>query len=222
MADPVLLPIFPLGDVVLFPGVRAPLHIFEPRYQQMMEVALEGGRVIGMVAVRPDHADEMAGDPAVFPIGCAGAIERHERLRDGRYNLVLRGIHRFRIAEEHLPDGERLFRLARVEPLVEVEIDEIAAARIAPKRARVARLLEEMISGTAGAQQGPALRRLSSLGDTEFANGLCQALGLPVEDRQALLEASGPAARIDSLEGMLSFHLARMRSPHAPGSDRVH
>lgn len=222
MADPVLIPVFPLSDVVLFPGVRAPLHIFEPRYQQMMASALDGDRVIGMVAVRPDHLEDMAGEPAIFPIGCAGVIERHEHLPDGRYDLVLRGSHRFRIAEEHFPEGDRLFRLARVQPLVEEEIDEAAAPRVRAMRARVAQLLEDVIARSMGAEQANALRQLSSLDDTEFANALCQALALPVEERQALLEASGPAARIDSLEGMLSFHLARMRSPSAPGSERVH
>ena len=222
MVDPVLVPLFPLGDVVLFPGVRVPLHIFEPRYQQMMQAALDGDRVIGMVAVRPDHAEDMAGDPAVFPIGCAGVIERHEHLPDGRHNLVLHGRHRFRIAEEHLPEGDRQFRLARVEPLEEEEIDEAAAPRVGAMRARVARLLEDLIARSMGAEQAKALRQLSSLDDSEFTNALCQALALPVEERQALLEASGPAARIDSLEGMLSFHLARMRAPSAPGTDRVH
>ncbi len=124
MVDPVLVPIFPLGNVALFPGVSAPLHIFEPRYRQMMESALEGERVIGMVTVRPDAGTDLSGAPPVFPIGCAGTIEEYEQLPDGRYNLVLHGTHRFRIAEEHDPTEDRLFRLARVHPLVEAEIAE--------------------------------------------------------------------------------------------------
>jgi len=222
MVDPVLVPIFPLGNVALFPGVSAPLHIFEPRYRQMMESALAGERVIGMVTVRPDAASDLSGVPPVFPIGCAGAIEEYEQLPDGRYTLVLHGTHRFRIAEEHDPTEERLFRLARVHPLAEAEIAEEMAPQVASQRLRVAELLEALIAHGNGAQQAKALQQLSSLTDSEFANALCQALGLPVEERQALLEAAGAAARLDSLEGMLSFHLARVRAPASPGSDRVH
>jgi len=222
MAESLLVPIFPLGNVALFPGVSVPLHIFEPRYRQMMEAALDGDRVIGMVTVRPDAASQLSGDPPVFPIGCAGTIEEHEQLPDGRYNLLLHGTQRFRIAEEHDPTEERLFRLARVHLLDEAEIDEAAAPRVASQRARVAEILEALIAHGDGAEQAQALQQLSSLTDAEFANALCQALGLPVEERQALLEASGAAARLDSLEGMLSFHLARARAPASPGSDRVH
>ena len=217
-----IVPIFPLDDVVLFPGARAPLHIFEPRYRQMMAAALAGGRVIGMVTVRPDHADDMRGNPAVFPIGCAGEIEQHEELPDGRYNLVLRGVHRFRIAEEQDPEGDRLYRRARIEVLAEEEIDAASAPRVHAIRERVARLLDDLLDRTRERGQEDAVRRLAALDDCEFANALCQGLGLPVEERQALLEASGPAARIDALEGMLTFHLARARAPSAAGSDRVH
>ncbi len=76
--------IFPLSNVVLFPGVQAPLHLFEPRYRQMAEHVLDGDRRIGMVVVPPEHAAEMHGDPAVYPIGCAGTIGHSQRLRDDR------------------------------------------------------------------------------------------------------------------------------------------
>ena len=66
------LPIFPLSNVVLFPNLQVPLHLFEPRYRQMARDALDGAGRIGMVVVRPDHVAEMASDPPIFPIGCAG------------------------------------------------------------------------------------------------------------------------------------------------------
>lgn len=72
------LPIFPLSEVVLFPGLRVPLHIFEPRYRQMLEAALAGEPRIGMVAVLPAQVASMDGDPATFSIGCAGTIEACE------------------------------------------------------------------------------------------------------------------------------------------------
>lgn len=107
-----LLPLFPLPDVVLFPGVRLLLHIFEPRYRAMTAYALEHEQRIGLVLPRPGEEPNLAGCPAVHEIGCAGAIAQHERLEDGRFNLVLLGLHRVRIVAEV---AQQPFRLARVE-----------------------------------------------------------------------------------------------------------
>ena len=100
------IPIFPLPSVVFFPGVDLPLHIFEPRYREMTEAALEGDRRIGMVTVQPGHVAEMAGDPPVFEVGCAGRITEHRRHDDGRFDIVLIGEERFRIEDER-PRGAK-------------------------------------------------------------------------------------------------------------------
>ena len=105
------LPLFPLPNVVLFPNVFLPLHIFEPRYRAMVADALEGDRLIGMVLLRPGWEGDYEGRPPVFPTGCAGLITHHERLPDGRYNIVLRGLEKFRILDE---DASRSYRIARV------------------------------------------------------------------------------------------------------------
>src|SRR3954466_8391179 len=95
-----LMPLFPLPTVVLFPNVYLPLHIFEPRYREMVSDALDGDRLIGMVLLRPGWQQEYEGRPPVYPIGCSGVITHVEKQQDGRYNLVLRGLERFRIIEE--------------------------------------------------------------------------------------------------------------------------
>ena len=66
MSESELLPIFPLSNVVLFPRVKTPLHLFEPRYRQLARDVLQGDRRVGMVVVRPEHIDEMPGDPPIF------------------------------------------------------------------------------------------------------------------------------------------------------------
>src|SRR5262245_36793886 len=109
-----LLPIFPLPNVVLFPGVFLPLHIFEGRYREMVADALLGDRIIGMTLLRPGWEADYEGQPPVYPIGCSGLITHFERLPDGRYNIVLRGLERFRVVEEDL---SRTYRRAVVEPL---------------------------------------------------------------------------------------------------------
>src|SRR4249920_2594885 len=113
-ALPHLIPLFPLPNVVLFPQMPLPLHIFEPRYRKMVDDALGTHHVIGMALLQPGWEPDYQGRPPVYRIGCAGRIEQCEPLEQGRYNILLRGLGRFRIVEEQ--DGEP-YRLAAVEAL---------------------------------------------------------------------------------------------------------
>src|SRR5688572_2941733 len=113
---PPAIPIFPLPNVVLFPNVFLPLHIFEPRYRRMLATALEGDRIIGMVLLRPGWEGNYEGRPPVYPIGCAGLITHAEPLADGRYNIVLRGLEKFRVLSEEETDG---YRVAQIQTLME-------------------------------------------------------------------------------------------------------
>src|SRR5260370_38632494 len=107
------LPLFPLPNVVLFPNVFLPLHIFEPRYREMVADAVASDRMIGMVLLRPGWDRDYEGTPPVYPLGCSGVITHVEALADGRFNIVLRGLERFRIVEE---DRTRGYRRAIVGP----------------------------------------------------------------------------------------------------------
>src|SRR5215208_4648373 len=111
-----LLPLFPLPNVVLFPNVFLPLHIFEPRYREMVADAVASDRMIGMVLLRPGWERDYEGRPPVYSIGCSGVVTHVDRTPDGRFNLVLRGLERFRIVEEN---HERSYRRAAIDPLVE-------------------------------------------------------------------------------------------------------
>ena len=115
-----LLPLFPLPNVVLFPNVFLPLHIFEPRYREMVADAITGDRMIGMVLLRPGWELNYEGRPPVYPIGCSGLITHVEQLADGRYNIVLRGFERFRVVAE---DHSRPYRRASLERLSEQPMD---------------------------------------------------------------------------------------------------
>jgi Lon protease-like protein len=214
------IPIFPLSTVVLFPGADCPLHIFEPRYRQMTREAREGAGVIGMVTVRPDHRGDMAGAPPVFPMGCMGRIVRCEELADGRFNVVLHGTSRFRIADEPArPDG-RLYRTAVVDVLEEVASD---AEAIAGRRARISDAFARLVQSVAperADELGP--HRIADVDDATFLAVLVQILNLPPVERQTLLEANGVGARLAALESILHFQLAQlgMRGVDRPG--RVH
>src|SRR4051794_6897074 len=114
---PRVIPIFPLPDVVVFPQVVLPLHIFEPRYRAMMaEVRAEADPVIGMCLLQPGWEADYHGRPPLFATGCAGRVEKLEELPDGRFNILLRGMARFRVLSE-LSGGH--YRRAEVERLAD-------------------------------------------------------------------------------------------------------
>jgi Lon protease-like protein len=109
------LKVFPLPGAVVFPGTPAPFHVFEPRYRAMTADALAGDRLLAVATLRSAAQADLARAP-VFPIACAGLIEADERLDDGRYNILLRGISRVRLLEE-VPGTGRPYREFRVEVL---------------------------------------------------------------------------------------------------------
>jgi Lon protease-like protein len=178
--------LFPLPNVVLFPQVVQPLHIFEPRYRQMTVDALADDRLIAPVLLRPGWDEDYDGQPAVQPVLCVGRIVAEQRLPDGRFNLLLRGVSRARIVEE-LPT-DKLYRSARVE----------LQAEGSPPSADSVRWLRDQI-GTAVQSwfpdDGPALRQLEKLvKNAELPLGvLCDLLSfaapLMIEAKQQLLEA---------------------------------
>jgi Lon protease-like protein len=109
------LKVFPLPGAVVFPGTPAPFHIFEPRYRAMTEAALAGDRLI---AVAPVRGKAEGPSPEIHPVATACVIEEEERLGDGRFNLVLRGVGRVRLLAE-LANG-KLFREFESVPLEDV------------------------------------------------------------------------------------------------------
>jgi Lon protease-like protein len=193
----VTIPIFPLPNVVLFPNVSLPLHIFEPRYREMVSDALAGDRIIGMVLLRPGWEADYEGRPAVYPVGCAGLITHAERLDDGRYNIVLRGMEKFRIVDE--PDEGRSYRVARVQRFVEQIGEEDRQAMRAARR-RLEALLVPQPEGRSADPKVPP-----SMPDEDLVNALAQYLELEPVEKQALLEREGLLARCQSLIELLEM-----------------
>lgn len=213
------IPLFPLENVVLLPEVVVPLHVFEPRYRQLTAAALAGDRRIGMVAVRPEHAHAMAGDPPLYEIGCAGFVSEHRRLPDGRYHLLLQGTHRFRILGELPRDGERLYRIAEAELLPEAAGD---AARASALRDQVIELLVRLSERTLEPGQAIDVAKLRLLELARFANAVSQSVNLPTREKQSLLEAASSEERLERLASALDFHLAWLARPDAEGSETLH
>jgi len=206
-SPPLLLPLFPLPDTVLFPGMPLPLHIFEPRYRKMVTDSLATHRTIGMTLLRPGWEEGYEGSPAIYPIGCFGSIAQHERLDDGRYNIVLRAQSRFRVLEEH--EGEP-YRLATVETLPDATGD---AEALDGLRARVLKTI-------ARAADGPKnLVLQGELPHDLLVNALSQSLGLRPVERQSLLDCHTLEARYGRLIEILDFHILEGT---AGGSTSIH
>lgn len=193
---PPTLPIFPLPNVVLFPNVFLPLHVFEPRYREMVADALEGDRIIGMVLLRPGWEGDYEGRPPVYPVGCAGLITHSERLDDGRYNIVLRGFEKFTITGE---DQSRAYRIAGVESIMET-VAEIDRDTMQSERRRLESLLVPQPSG-----RGVDPKMPPSMADEDLINALAQYFELEPVEKQALLERDGLLARCRSLIELLEM-----------------
>jgi Lon protease-like protein len=157
------IPLFPLDSVTLFPQQLLPLHIFEPRYRQMVAHALDGAGLIAMAVFEGDDwRQRYHARPPLRPIVCVGHIAGHERVegddalpgdddaRAPHCNIVLQGVCRARIVEEMAPDGVRLYRLAKLEPIgiegkqmgAELYDDDATNTALDQARARVATMLE--------------------------------------------------------------------------------
>jgi Lon protease-like protein len=198
---PPSIPLFPLPNVVLFPNVFLPLHIFELRYRAMTADALQGDRIIGMALLRPGYETEYDGRPAIYDIGCAGVITHSQPLADGRYDVVLRGIEKVRIRSE---DHSRPYRVGHVEAIPEaIPPDEVQPLR--HQRQRLEAVLAAAIERVRAEPKFPP-----SVPDEDLVNALAQYLDLEILEHQALLECNGVLARCRALIDLLEITI------HAP------
>lgn len=197
---PPAIPIFPLEMTMLFPGVSRPLHIFEPRYRAMVADALKGDRIIGMATLKPGYEADYAGRPPVYEIGCAGVITDVEELSGGRFNIVLRGLVKFRVTGE---DESRAYRLARVDAIPEVSND---AERAALRKQRLR--LEALVTKGSDSKVSPETT------DEELVNMLAQYLPMNHLQRQNLLELKSVFLRAQALIAMIESKVPLTASTH--------
>lgn len=193
MADrPSRLSIFPLGGALLFPRMHLPLHVFEPRYRALVSDAMARDRRIGMIQPRPSAGEP----PELFAIGCVGRISEVEALDDGRYNIVLEGLARFRMVGEL--DVSTPFR--QIEAEIETPADEPALAVV--RRAALETESKRFADTQGYAVDWDAVARLD---DESLVNGIAQIAPFDVAAKQALLEADGLNDRADLLVQLMQF-----------------
>jgi uncharacterized protein len=190
------LSVFPLPGALLFPGMHLPLHIFEPRYRALVSDAMARDRRIGMIQPRPATTRAEAETPRLFDIGCVGRIAHVEAMDDGRYNLVLEGVARFRILRE----------LEVATPFRQVEavpIDDPELAALAP----IQRADLERESRRFADAQGYAVdwESVAKLDDAALVNGIAQIAPFDSAAKQALLEAETLSGRAELIVQLMRF-----------------
>jgi Lon protease-like protein len=207
------LPIFPLPGVQLFPHALLPLHVFEPRYRDLVRDAMAGDRLIAVASFEPGYEVNYHGRPAVRPIVGVGSVVGHEPIGDGRANIVLRGVTRARIERELPPDeAYRLVEAATISDELTAGFDGGAARDMLILLAD--QLALKLPSG------GETLRELArsqpDLG--ALVDVLSAALVTDPEDRQSLLETLDVGARVDRVSGEIATVLTRLTSSDGPSN----
>ena len=185
------LSIFPLTGALLFPGLQLPLHIFEPRYRAMISDSLVRDRRIAMIQPQGQYD----GAP-LFQIGCVGKIGEVEAMEDGRYNVILEGISRFRLLREL--DVTTPFRQVEGE-LIE---DDAGASLSAVERASFEREARRFAEAQGYSVDWDSVGRLD---DVSLINGVSQIAPFDAAAKQALLEADSLTARCELLVQLMQF-----------------
>lgn len=186
------LSVFPLAGAVLFPHMQLPLHIFEPRYRAMVRDALSRDQRIGMIQPRDERSP-----PGLFQVGCIGKIGHVEALDDGRYNIVLEGLARFRIVREL--DVKTPFRQVEAEIMADDDIHETLGLIERASLEREARRFADA--------QGYAVdwNAVSRLDDEAIVNGIAQVAPFDTAAKQALLEANSLSERAELTMQLMQF-----------------
>jgi hypothetical protein len=189
MKCPEILPVFPLTGVMMLPGTVLPLHIFEPRYRSMVEDAVAGDRIFGMIqpfAPQDDNRGPQPGAsadaPDLYKVGCAGYIENFEKFPDGRFFVQLKGVNRFRFDQEL--DLHRGYR--RVRAIYQEFPDATLSDGWTCKREAIIEAL--VLFGKAHGMQVKA-EQAEKFSDLELINLLGVSLPFHPAEKQALLEA---------------------------------
>ena len=205
-ALPARVPLFPLPNVVLFPGAVLPLHIFEERYKRMTGDVLrqQSHRQVAMALLRAGWEKDYYGRPAIEPVVCVGTILSHERLADGGYNFLLQGHTRAKVVREEVKgEGGGRYRVAELEPLRETSAGE---AELAEERRKLVTMFEReaFVSAVPGGRQ---LREMLAGGTpTAMVADLLAFHVLPVEEvglKQSLLAEADVLARVRRVVGVM-------------------
>jgi uncharacterized protein len=209
------LSIFPLPNITLFPGALLPLHIFEPRYREMLRDTLSRRKILAVARLQPGFEQDYEGRPPVFDVCGVGVIESWSERDDGRFDIALRGLARARIAEELPP--LRPFRQVRAERIIELVPE---PALVAAWQIKLASLWERLSPHLP--EQVRDLKTLTRDTDdaSAYADRLAAAMVADPDACQQLLGEADPAERLRLLTARVQ-ELVDALSPRSVARDRA-
>ena len=199
---PSVVPVFPLSAALLLPGGRMPLNIFEPRYLQMIDEAIGGQRLVGMIQPALDGSLRADGEPELCEVGCIGRITSLAESGDGRYLLSLHGVCRFRVGQELA--AKTPFRQCRIIPFLADLGEDLAAGEVNRPA-----LLKAFRSYLQANDLEADWESVSRADNTMLVNALSMMAPYGAAEKQALLEAPDLKTRADTLIAITEMALAR-------------
>jgi uncharacterized protein len=209
------LSIFPLPSVALFPGALLPLHVFEPRYRELVREALEGRRIFAVARLKPGFESDYEGRPPVFDVCGVGAIESCSERGDGRFDLAVRGLARVRLLEELPP--LRAFRRVRAERLLEPTPD---PALVAAWQSKLGTLWRSLAPHLPQSVRDLAALTRDAGTPSAYSDRLAAALVADPEATQQLLSEANPSERLRLLTARVQ-ELVDALTPPSVAKDRA-
>jgi uncharacterized protein len=202
------LKVFPLPSAVLFPHAALPLHIFEPRYRELVRDALAGDKVMALGQLQPGWEGQYEGRPTLQPMLCAGFIAWHEELPDGRYNLLLQGVCRARVVSERAP--RTLYREVEAQVLVDPPYS-------GPEEAQLRQALFELSGRVPPSFAENLLPAVARANGGALADMVAAEVVPESERRQELLCELDVAVRLREVLGEVGELLARLNPMRPAG-----
>jgi uncharacterized protein len=197
-----IVPLFPLPNVVLFPKTPVPLYVFEEKYRTMIREVIEGNKELVIALLKPGLESGHSGISVVHPVACLGRIETHEELEDGKYNIVVVGVQRVRIIREvqHTP-----YQMVEVESIEDPEYGALTEDLMVNHNL-LGELFAKFTELATGANQH-ALDLMPQLDFESLVNMVAMTLNLAIEQKQTLLEIDDLSERCDMLVPILQQQL---------------
>lgn len=187
------LPIFPLPNTVLFPGSLLPLHVFEARYRQLTAAILEGDKLLAVPLLKPGYESEYHESPEIYRTAGVGKVLASDKLEDGRYNLLVRGLARVTICSEH----PHLKSYREVEARLLRDVEAESSEELASLRSQAVALCDRIAGNLP--KGGDALRDLvhQTTAPGRMADILAAQVVKDPREKQRLIELLDPAARLE-------------------------
>ena len=196
---PSVVPIFPLPNVVLFPHTYLPLHVFEPRYREMVHDASSRGRCLGMALLKDGWEDHYEESPQIFEQGTVGRMVSVKKMSDGRYNIVLQGLRRCVYEEQEVSTSYRQMKLS----LLPEDKSETLDSPLLVHLADAAK--EYLLSQKADDQY--QLISSGKMSDRVLVNSLSAGLDFSPDEKQFLLESETLVQQAGRLVDLIRFKL---------------